>query len=540
MRHCGRGRSELTPNEMLEHMPGHPATLLPPRQFEVVGRGVSNSCHPSYGVGRYNVFVGFDLPVGFFPDGRGVILGAPYDSLTVEGDIDAIAKLIWRDVVTRGAHYDVRGVWQATHRLAGRWLVILPDHDGEISIFGDAAMLMPVFHCRRDGFFASSSLSYLTGVVEPEIEPWAARDFAGPRYLRPDMVEQTKGRTDSTWWRLDVTPYSGVRSLIPNHVVHSSGRIERLWPAGEHDYPNRLSVENASEAVLERLINVLKAVPRSGTVKMPLTAGLDSRTLVAAALAADIPFDCYTYAPSDTASTGQDFHADMAIAKRICEDFNIKHDELLMPVTVNKNDVGDIFRNVREQITSPTLPREIVVLKNLIADQAGIFLNGNMAEIGRVFYGPFSWKNADERLLASITRATNETPILTAYGRWLSDLKPYAKKFSMTDLLYWEDRMGNWQSSFQQQVNPIAPIVSPFNCHAILTTMLALPIGDRIGGSLQKTLIKKAKPRLMKYPFNPEGGSFSFRIKHGLKTRLRSAARRNAFLNALWFRLRPI
>ncbi|RJY08783.1 hypothetical protein D6201_04885 [Aurantiacibacter aquimixticola] len=491
-------------------------------------------------LGRYSVALSPDTAWAILPGGQAAIIGDPYDTEIANADIDKIATILASDVEEAADDDPVYPLWLATRRLAGRWIVMTIDKSGMLHLFGDASILFPVFYHSQEQFCASSSLSFLTGKLDVEMTRSAAEFFQSERYYRPDMLSEPSRLTDNTYWRLDSTPYEGISQLVANHSLSSDGTVRRIWPNPQFDEVEPRTVHAAARDAAGRLVNVAKALPtKYDAVRIPLTAGLDSRCLLAIALAADIPFECYTYAPADHGSRGQDFHADLEIAKRISSDFGIIHHEKRMVLSGAMSEADEIFSNVREQISSPTLPREFPLLRELATERKTVFLNGNMAEIGRAHWGYVDWQKATPEILGLVTRAIGHSAAMEPYAPWLQELRGVAQKFSLLDFLYWEDRMGNWQSSFQQQINMIAPILSPFNCHEILCALMAVPFKSRTTGDVQKEIISILEPRLLSYPFNPGGGTLKNRIKDTLKSKVRMISRQNSRLNLLWFKSRP-
>ena len=117
------------------------------------------------------------------------------------------------------------------------------------------------------------------------------------------------------------TPYPGVRTLTANLVYNlSNHQVARYWPTAQ--IPKR-EVKEAAAEVLERATNVLRHATAGGRPhSLALTAGLDSRTLLAAVINAGLAPKTYTYGVKDNTQFDRAFSADLA------KQVGLRHEEV--------------------------------------------------------------------------------------------------------------------------------------------------------------------------------------------------------------------
>jgi hypothetical protein len=417
------------------------------------------------------------------------------------------------------------GLWDATRHLCGRWVVIAADSSGDVSLFADAAGLCPIFYVVTEhGLQVSSSERALAKSLNLQ--------------LRKDVqVPLGNARRDS-WWPLGTTAYAGLQRLIPHHLLKQDGQVSRIWPTRPL---GAISLEESARTAATILKATMKGIANLyGDVRLATTAGIDSRVLLAAAKAADIPFRCYTYAPADRRSLGQEKRADADVASQLAASLGVPHDLVILPEQAEANTIEAMKSNIDSSMSSATLAREHEALANYVGDGSGVVsINGNLSEIGRSYYGRLPGRHLTGEVLATLTRMQGQPWAEQSYRDWLLGAGDVPKcKLNPLDLLYWEDRMGSWQSTVQQQMNQIWAIITPYNCQALLETMLAAPPATRLNSSLHREILKLLSPELLDFPFNPVTGGIVRRTVSKGKSALKTGARMNPYSNLMWFTVR--
>lgn len=89
---------------------------------------------------------------------------------------------------------------------------------------------------------------------------------------------------------------------------------------------------------------------------------------------------------------------------------------------------------------------------------------------------------------------------------WTADLgEAGANGYSVLDMLYREQRLGNWGAQFPAEQDIAVEEFSPFNCRLLITTMLSAPRSRRAAPDypVYRRIIEEAWPELLTVPFNP-------------------------------------
>lgn len=419
-------------------------------------------------------------------------------------------------------------------------LVVREDND--LLMFNDASALFPIFYVKDsdDKFYASSSERTL---VEALLLPKIAneREFsARPTHLSAETFLSRRagpGVVD-TWWPLFTTPYEGLCRLLPHHVLDMPGQARRIWPVEPIE---RLSFERATEKVAASLKAVMVGVSEKyDHIRLPITAGLDSRILLAAARSTGIDARCYTYGPDDVGTLAQAKQNDMKIGRKVAAAAEFPHDAVSLPQSASLETIARMTSNVDSSIAALSLTVEHEALGEYAPKSGSVVsLNGNISEIASMEYGRLPTRMLSGHSLATITKTATSTLAISTYAEWLKEMRNVSDLgYNALDILYWEDRIASWQATVQQQMTQIWAVITPFNCQAILETMLSVPESCRRNKAFPKELIRLLDPDLLSIPVNPLPSSGLANKKARAKRFARRIAREHSWLNVLWWRLR--
>jgi hypothetical protein len=132
---------------------------------------------------------------------------------------------------------------------------------------------------------------------------------------RRRLIKRPAGET---WIPGTLTAHHGVRRLLPNHFLDLiTWRTHRFWP--NSDTLNRtLTLQNAGEAIGEALRSFIDDVAHDQSVKVALTAGYDSRLILAAAKQSRDRIKFFTLARGHG---GRDSH----VARRMTASLGLQH-----------------------------------------------------------------------------------------------------------------------------------------------------------------------------------------------------------------------
>lgn len=162
--------------------------------------------------------------------------------------------------------------YRATRKLGGRWLIIIQQHD-ETLLFADPAGLRQLFYTKigvTKTIHCASEPGLLANVCGFSIDP-EAEDF-----------QQSSGfqANKEYWWPGDRSCFSEVKRLLPNFSLNpNSGERKRFWPVKPIE---PIEKKEAIEVLGKRLPSFMEAISHRGKVAVSITAGLDSRMVLAA------------------------------------------------------------------------------------------------------------------------------------------------------------------------------------------------------------------------------------------------------------------
>jgi hypothetical protein len=245
-----------------------------------------------------------------------------------------------------------------------------------------------------------------------------------------------------------------------------------------------------------------------------LTAGLDTRTLLAAARSARIDVDAVTDAfPFMKA-------CDIALPPRLARAIGVRYRlRKFAPV-----EAGEI--ESREAVISEHLDGAVghpSFWHRARYDHAGVdeprsaMASGICFEVGRCFYWSKFANFGDRRapsdadeILSAFTHRSSWRPEPLELWRqalqsWIETLpQPVPIAMDWRDRFYLDQRLGSWSCRVQRGNDFVERAVfNPANSLWIFHLLLQFPPSERAAGVTQKDAIRILEPRLMNFPINP-------------------------------------
>jgi hypothetical protein len=382
-------------------------------------------------------------------------------------------------------------VIEPTHRLGGRWILVA--HDGaETIVFHDAAGLRPVYYLapRRgvDGELAQCAaepglLARQNGL---ELDPEALA------YLR------TRGDGDNEvyWMPGDTSPYAGIRALLPNHYLDlRTGQAVRYWPTAAIP---ALELSRAVAGSARVLRGQLEAASRRWPLSISLTAGWDSRLMLALCRGVAHDLFAFTLAYPGQAST----YPDVQVPARLLPRLGLRHRVIRYPSRIDP-DVKALARLNHGSIGSAYCADTQSLLEAHPPDR--VCVTGDVAEIFKVHYRADGVADRDLVAgdLARLLKIGDGPFATAAMERWLQGARP--SPLPLLDLLCWEQMAGRWQARIRFEYDTVHESWAPFNCRQLLVTMLGVAEEHRRapGFGLLAALIQELWPEVMILPINP-------------------------------------
>jgi hypothetical protein len=375
---------------------------------------------------------------------------------------------------------------------AGKWALISAER-----CWQDAAGLLGLYHRKTsDGVWISSSPAILGGYL-PNVEP-AAR--------LPWKIAHERGMD---WIPAPLTTRENVFKLLALRTIDPrTGSIR----------PVRFSAAGSSPTKdIRVLASTLRTVMGNwGAAEfrqraIGLTAGFDTRTVLAAATAANVEFHAFT-----------DVHellvrADRELPPRLAARVGSAHrfaTDPGMPVSDRRARQAAIIAHMDRAIFHPTAAMCASGRADHMHDAGLTIAGGHGFEIGRcAHWARFFRAGLTERiptpggLLRSFFHARPKPlPLwmeaVTSWEQSLSD--PIALDLDWRDRFYLEQRLGAWASTVQRTLDVLdGSFFYPANCLWIAHLMLQYSPRERRAGFAQRAAIQLLAPPLAELPYNP-------------------------------------
>lgn len=331
----------------------------------------------------------------------------------------------------------------------GRFL-LLRAKDNEVRMYPDAIASLSMFVQKGTGRVTSS--------------PAFFDSIANLRCTEGRAALSEVRRKTGIWYPMAITDFSDVDLLLPNHYLSlPDGVPTRFRYATEPPVFSRKERQDAFDAVLRHLVESVSALAEYTPFGIYITAGQDSRSLLAASLRAELPFRLLI-----EFTEGRTSELDLEVARRIAQSLDV-------PLHVNE---------------VPSLVRSSFA--------------GFGGEAGRGFYyhgGDIPRQLSVEFLVDRIgVRGCPEAG--ERMKRWLDSLDHWTP-CGLLDLAYCELRVGTTFSPVCYSRSKVGlPVFCPFFSPAVIHAMLRLPYRDRLQGALGKNLTRRLHPKLSLIPFN--------------------------------------
>jgi hypothetical protein len=378
--------------------------------------------------------------------------------------------------------------------LAGRWALLVESDRYEVMLH-DPCGLRQIFYSdtRHAVSFCASQAVTAAKVFALRFDPAA---IEGLSRVQPS-------RDNEYWWPGDSTQFEGVKCLLPNHFLDLRTRIpQRFSSVG----PGRRSVSDAAREAADLLKRLIDGAASRYSLALPLTAGWDSRSLLAACKSSDARPHCYTLRMPGMLET----HQDIRIAKALASRLGRSH-QVIDCSQEPSREFLDLYRASVDPAHDEAAAMAYALARTYPIGSVSI--SGHASEIARCFYHPTPrYAPIDAADLAELTNMQSTEFVLREFGKWLHDARPAARQtgIDVLDLFYWEQRVGRWAANGQAQWDCIHERFTPFSCRPLLYLLLSVePKFRRYDYYLYTKMIQNLAPEVLAEPINPDALSTS-------------------------------
>ncbi len=418
-----------------------------------------------------------------------VLLGYILDPHRPEDrDADTVRRLL-RHMEEDGTR---ESLIRLTYPLGGRW-ILLVDTDQTRWLFNDPCGYRQVFHAHMSsrGSWCASQPGLLAEVLDLAMDQEAVAFLRTYRRQNPQY-----------WWPGETTPYKEICHLQPNHYLDlETGARHRFWP--DRDLIPR-PVEDVVLENAQLLQGIIESASRRFELALSITAGRDTRLLLAASKAICHQLYCFTLMYWDSNWKSPDIRVPSTLLPRL----GLRHHVIQCPAHMdrafkqtyrrNVTAAHDAFGAIAQGLYEYYPPGKVCMKGNAMPIATHHSLRSRLRrrqpdpDKGRIDAQTLAWLTNREDAFA-----------VEALDRWLSEANN--TNLDILDLFFWEDREGNWQAMSQSEWDIAQEVLVPYNCRLFLTNMLSVDRGHRSRPSyaIHERLMLRLWPQVLSEPINP-------------------------------------
>jgi len=408
-----------------------------------------------------------------------ILIGYIFDPVHPEKNNDAIVT----DIVSKIKSFE--DLINIIKPLPGSYAIIYKD-ENDFIIFHDPLGIREIYYCTKNiNVICGSQPNLINEYSKPQLG--ITRDENIIHFYNYDMKFVRTGRL----WVGDETYFNGIKHLLPNHCLDLlSLKSERYWPNRRLE---KIDMEMAVKGASEYLKGIVKAVTLRYKVMMAITAGNDSRSLLAASKEVSDKIYYFINKEADL----NDKSADITIPKKIFAKLNIPFHVHNVEVQVDE-EFRKIFRTNVFGATDRILPTIYNIYYKNHQDKVNLL---GVGEMGRDYYGKAP-RNLDGYYLARCLNYKRSKYATAQCEKWLQEVQGSAKKFNVDimKLLLWEMLLGKWGANANSESDIAIEEFDPYDSRYIYEILLSV---DQSQHGLFEQMIKMMWPELLEFPINP-------------------------------------
>ncbi len=377
----------------------------------------------------------------------------------------------------------------------------------------------------RDARFYLDACGSLSAFYCPDQRCVSSNIFLIPDDKNASRNRRYEGRfgipATNCMFPVGMTPRMDVERLLPNHYLDlMNWKPVRHWPKA----PLRVAadLQQTVAEIGELTARNISAIASSVPIQMSLTAGRDSRMLLACARPWAREASFFTSALPDRTA-----RLDVHVAKRLAKKRGLNHRVLPFAASCKSDEDKWLYRT-SVSVGERRGFQEMRTLMQLEPDRA--YLPGLVAELARGYYwylaldlpNPHDRECLSKALLKSMNAPVDQYT-MARIAHWISGL-PDVDLWTLLDLFYLEQRLGCWGGVVSYAYADMVRFESwPLNSRRLVALMLSLPLEYKAAGRLNDDVIRDRWPELADIPYNK--GDFTFRFIDSIAHPFEEAAR---------------
>jgi len=429
-------------------------------------------------IGKYNFYYDRkDTVSEVFGEKKLILFGDFLDSRYP----DKTSKQIASDLIR--AH-SIQELVDLSKYLAGRFIILFKVSKENILVLTDPTCTIPAYYStKKNKFVVSSNQKAVANYLKVQKSKTA--------------IEIKNSAEEQQPLPYNMTMYEQIKILIPNHYLDcTSQKMIRFFPVSRLPEQN---LEETVEQTIDLTKNIIAYFSKKYKLAIPMTAGLDSRTILALFRERLDEISLYTFSHESF----DEKIADISIPKQISERFGINYS-----IMTRKKLPETIYETVIEKMdglqNQRILENAYTLSESELSDQS--FVPGDIIPLAKSNFG----KNLPERLATTnyfVTKSHNYSKeSKNVIEQWRNDVEPYSEKHNISkfDLYFWESRFGRWFPNNAQNYDQFSNPVYIFNCRYMMELWLGLDRETRMNHSVHYQIIQKEWPELLDIPINPD------------------------------------
>jgi hypothetical protein len=296
--------------------------------------------------------------------------------------------------------------------------------------------------------------------------------------------------------------YRNVRRLMRDQRLNVlTGGIEHL----PSPLPPAASYEAAVDTVageLTRFARVLRE-RTPGRIHLQLTAGLDSRTILAAFRATGVAVETVTFRipfkPDE----------DAAVAGAISRALGVPHSVIEVQTPPDPAAGEAYHRQISGGVNGVGLKVLFPGNSYRFLEAGDVMVGGLGFELGRQMFGNLlaglSLGSATgPALWHALTRQAGRSEFPAFIDEWLDWRRRHPYPLDFVASCYLDQRLGAWAATLMSGLDLLpGATVQPAASARIMAAMLSPPLEAQVEGRLQHDVIRSLAPELMRHPLNP-------------------------------------
>jgi len=385
-------------------------------------------------------------------------------------------------------HESFDNILKATFKYSRQYLVFYRNKQtGEAKVFTDTAAQYELYYTRtpKGDVVASSGYRLIERItpLHKDTSPEAIEFYSSTAFQkRLSFVGED-------------TNFTNLKRLKPNYYLDlNKGKTVRYFPESPL---KTTTLEEASQKCAEMLKGYITAAANRQPLLIPLTAGWDSRVILAASR--DILNKSIFYV---LFKKGIHPKYDKIIPERLSKLFKFR----FYAITTRDSSNKEVDEYAKEHVLFP----KVYIYKRIREFYSKypeyLILNGNVSEIARLEFDEVF--NLSPEKIAWIEKYPFLDYALLRLTKWYEDNKTHfaTNGYRVLDMLYWEENCANWVAKFKTEYRLMGyEMFSLFNSRELLLTLYGLPKKYRRKQNpvVYKRMIQYLWPEILRVPVNP-------------------------------------